>query len=200
MLEELKFGWNNCSSPGQNGNLIVISDDPDTVPLNDPTITSITVSPSIEVTKTASVTDNNNNGLTDQGDQIVYTITITNDGELTLTNVNLNDTLTDGDGNLLNLTNGPYFIKSSLGTNTTLGTIQVGEILTYEALYIIQGNTISTGSIINSVTVTGSSPGNINNVSDISDNGDDSDGNTEDDPTIIDITSEASINVQNPPN
>ena len=59
-----------------------------------------------------------------------------------MTNVNLTDSLTDGDGNQLNLTNGPYFISSSLGSNTTLGTIKVGEILTYEALYIIQGNTI----------------------------------------------------------
>ena len=184
-----------ASSPGQNGNLIVISDNPDTIPLNDPTITSISVSPSIEVTKTASVTDNNNNGLTDQGDQIVYTITVINDGELTLTNVNLADSLADGDGNQLNLTNGPYFVKSSLESNTTIGTIQVGEILTYEALYIIQGNTISTGSIINSVTVSASSPGNINDINDISDNGDDSDGNTDDDPTIVDITSEASIKV-----
>ena len=66
-----------------------------------------------------------------------------------MTNVNLTDSLTDGDGNQLNLTNGPYFISSSLGSNTTLGTIKVGEILTYEALYIIQDNTISTGSIIN---------------------------------------------------
>jgi gliding motility-associated-like protein/uncharacterized repeat protein (TIGR01451 family) len=184
-----------ASSPGQSGNLIVISDDPDTVPLDDPTITSISVSPSIEVTKTASITDNNNNGLTDQGDQIVYTITVINNGELTLTNVNLTDSLADGDGNQLNLTNGPYFVKSSLESNTTIGTIQVGEILTYEALYIIQANTISTGSIINSATVSASSPGNINDVSDISDNGDDSDGNTDDDPTIVDITSEASIKV-----
>ena len=184
-----------ASSPGQTDNLIVISDDPDTVQINDPTIISISASPSIEVTKIASVTDNNTNELTDQGDQIVYTITVTNDGELTLTNINLSDSLTDGDGNQLNLTNGPYFLNSSLGSNTTLGTIQVGEVLIYEALYIIQGSTISTGSIVNSLTVSASSPGNFNDVSDISDDGDDSDGNSEDDPTIVDITSEASINV-----
>ena len=189
------FAEITISSPGQTDNLIVVSDDPNTNLIDDPTITTISVSPSLEVTKTASVTDNNSNGLTDQGDQIVYTISIVNNGELTLTNVNLTDSLTDGDGNQLNLTNGPYFISSSLGSNTTLGTIKVGEILTYEALYIIQGNTISSGSIINSIFVSANSPGNINDVNDVSDDGDDSDGNSEDDPTIVDITSEASINV-----
>ena len=120
------FAEITISSTGQTDNLIVVSDDPNTNLIDDPTITTISVSPTLEVTKTASVTDNNNNGLEDQGDQIVYTISILNNGELTLTNVNLTDSLTDGDGNQLNLSNGPYFISSSLGSNTTLGTIKVG--------------------------------------------------------------------------
>ena len=43
-------------------------------------------------------------------------------------------------------------------------------------------------SVNNSVLATASSPGQTNNVTDTSDDGDDSDGNTEDDVTVVEIT------------
>ena len=46
---------------------------------------SITASPSLEVTKTASVTDLNGDGNTGTGDSIDYKITIENKGNVTLT-------------------------------------------------------------------------------------------------------------------
>ena len=52
--------------------------------LNDPTIVTLTATPSIDVSKSASLVDPNNNGA-DLGDTIVYTITVTNTGDLTLT-------------------------------------------------------------------------------------------------------------------
>ena len=92
-----------ASSPGQSSNVSDTSDDPNTAQLNDPTIVLITASPSIELTKTSSVTDSNGNNLVDTGDVIYYTLTIINKGQLTLSGLTISDTLTDGDGNALSL-------------------------------------------------------------------------------------------------
>ena len=59
-----------ASSPGQTNNVSDISDDPTTAAPNDKTITTITASPSIEVTKTVTVTDNGD-GVTDNVGDIV---------------------------------------------------------------------------------------------------------------------------------
>ncbi len=45
-----------ASSPGANNNVTDQSDDPNTAAVNDPTIITITATPSIEATKTASTT------------------------------------------------------------------------------------------------------------------------------------------------
>ena len=58
------------SSPGANNNVTDESDDPSTAALNDPTVISITATPSIEVTKTASVTDSSGDGKTGANDLI----------------------------------------------------------------------------------------------------------------------------------
>ena len=65
------------------------------------------------------------------------------------------------------------------------GTIATGEVSTYNATYQITQQDVNSGSVNNSVTVTGSSPGNSNDISDISDDGDDTDGNTTNDPTVV---------------
>ena len=62
------------------------------------------------------------------------------------------------------------------------------EIATYSGYYIISANAALTSSINNSVLATASSPGQSNNVTDTSDDGDDSDGNTEDDVTVVGIS------------
>ena len=64
------------------------SDDPNTAAADDKTAVSITATPSIEVTKTASVNDPDSNGV-DLGDTITYTIVATNTGDLTLSNIKL---------------------------------------------------------------------------------------------------------------
>ena len=65
--------------------------------------------------------------------------------------------------------------------------LTVGETATYTASYTITQVALDTGGVSNSVLVTGSSPGQSNNVTDTSDDGDDSDGNTEDDTTDTSI-------------
>ena len=86
------------------------------------------------------------------------------------------------------MTGGPIFVSST--ASSTQGTLISNEIATYTASYTISPEAASSGSVINSVTVTGSSPGNTNDVSDVSDDGDDTDGNTINDPTIIDTSSD----------
>ena len=105
-----------ASSPGNNADVSDMSDDGDDTDGNttdDATETSITASTSLEVTKTAAVTDNGGDGNTGTGDIINYTITVENKGNVTLTGLTLVDTLTDGSGGALTLTNGPSFSSST---------------------------------------------------------------------------------------
>ena len=177
-----------ASSPGNSNDVSDLSDDGDDTDDNttdDPTVTSITASSSLEVTKTAAVTDNGD-GNTGASDVINYTITVENKGNVTLSGLTLVDTLTDGSGGSLTLTNGPSFSSTTLGSSP--GTLKPDEVATYSGYYIISANAALTSSINNSVLATASSPGQSNNVTDTSDDGDDSDGNTEDDVTVVGIS------------
>ena len=104
------------------------SDDPTTGAANDPTVTTITGSPSIEVTKTATVNDINGDGKIGATDYIYYTIKIENKGNVTLSGLTISDTLTDGNGGSLTLNNGPSYDSTTLGSSP--GTLKVGEIQT----------------------------------------------------------------------
>ena len=82
-----------ASSPGQSNNVTDTSDDGldgDGNTTDDATITSITSSPSIEVTKTATITDNGDS-VTGIGDIINYTIKAQNKGNVTLTGLTITD-------------------------------------------------------------------------------------------------------------
>ncbi|MEO2066641.1 MAG: gliding motility-associated C-terminal domain-containing protein, partial [Flavobacteriaceae bacterium] len=160
-------------------------DDTDGNTYNDPTVVTTTaLEPSIEVTKTATVTDNGD-GETGTGDTINYTITVENTGNTTLTGVALVDTLSDISGNSLTLTTGPVFAGSDQGS--TDGTLAVGETATYTATYVIDEQALQAGGVSNTVTATGSSPTGTDDVTDISDDGDDTDGNTYNDQTITEV-------------
>ena len=162
-------------------------DDTDGNLVNDCTETSITASPSMEVTKVFSVNDANGNGLTDPGDTINYSITVLNNGNVTLSGLALAETIKDGSGNNLSLTSGPTFVSNSAGSSQ--GTLTVGEIATFSSSYLVTVNTANTGSVSNTVLATASSPGQSNNVTDTSDDGDDSDGDTTSDETVTNMQS-----------
>nr|AOE13304.1 putative internalin [uncultured bacterium] len=168
-------------------------DDTDGETEDDETVTLIPQSPSIEVTKTATITDNNEDGANNAGDTINYTITVENTGDVTLTGLILEDVLTDGQNNALNITSGPVFVTSDQGT--TEGSLAVGETATYSATYVIDQIAVDSGQIMNSVLAVANNTLNTEDVSDISDNGDDTDGNTEDDPTVTAVSQSPSIEV-----
>ena len=126
------------------------------------------------------------------GDELTYTITVENTGNVTLTNVALTDTFVDGNGNPLTLT-GPTFVSSDLGSLE--GTLQVGETATYTATYVITQSDVDAGGVSNSVVADGDSPAGTT-VSDTSDDGDDLDGNTSDDPTETTISQDPMLTIE----
>ena len=108
-----------ASSPGQSNNVTDTSDDGDDSDGNtedDVTVVEITPLPEIETTKTATTIDNNSNGIVDLGDTIVYTITVENKGNTSLSGLTLVDTLTDNNGSALSLSSGPIFTSASSGS------------------------------------------------------------------------------------
>ena len=94
---------------GTNTNVTDTSDDPSTAAANDETIVTIDPFSTIEVTKTASVTDQGD-GFVGAGDVINYTITVKNNGNVTLTGLTISDTLTDGNGGILSMSSWSSFL------------------------------------------------------------------------------------------
>ena len=188
-----------ASSPGNTNDVNDVSDDgndSDGNTINDPTVTVTNFQPNIEVTKTASTTDTNNNGLVDLGDTISYTILVKNTGNTSLSGVNVTDNLTDANGGVLSLNSGPTFVGSDQGS--AQGNLKVSETASYTASFIINQQSIDRGAVTtggnpgqvgviikNSAIAKASSPGNTNDVTDVSDDGDDSDGNTTNDQTEV---------------
>ena len=62
-----------------------------------------TVTPEIEITKIASITDNGD-GVNGVGDIVDYYVTVENKGNVPVENPTIEDILTDGSGNTLSLT------------------------------------------------------------------------------------------------
>ena len=172
------------TAQGTNGTVSDTSDDPSTSTPNDPTITRLTtVTPqsSIEVTKTATITDNGN-GTTGLGDTITFLITVENTGNTTLSGVVVNDTFSDLSGNTLTLTSGPLFVSANLGSGE--GSLLAGETATYTATFVVDAQADNAGGVSNTASAKAIDPSGTP-VNDISDDGDDTDGNTTNDPTVL---------------
>ena len=90
------------------------SDDPETLTKGDPTIVEMDLIPSIEVIKTANVTDTNSDNKTGINDIITYTIKVENNGNTDLTGLALVDVMTDLNGDLLSLSSQPVYMGSNL--------------------------------------------------------------------------------------
>ena len=172
------------TAQGTNSTVTDTSDDPSTSTPNDPTITLLsTVTPqsSIEVTKTATITDNGN-GTTGLGDTITFLITVENTGNTALSGVVINDVFSDLSGNSLTLTTGPLFVSANLGSGD--GTLLAGETATYTATFIVNAQADNAGGVSNTASASAINSSGVP-VNDISDDGDDTDGNTTNDPTVL---------------
>ena len=195
------------STGGLSGNISDISDgDSDSVDgnedgdfENDPTVIATSASPSLKAVKTYTLIDNGDQ-IINEGDIVRYTITVENTGNRKITGITLVDVLTnDNPTDVTSNLDGPYFTNASLGSNN--GTLEIDEVATYRAFYTITEDDADSGKLINTVTVTGSSPGNTDDVVDVSDDGNedfdgpDADSDPTNDPTVTNITSDASIKV-----
>ena len=156
--------------------------DGDSNTVDDPTEITVEISKALEVTKIATFQDigSGNAGERGAGDKILYTITVTNTGQIALSNITVSDTLHDGNGATLSY--------DSALSGGSVNPLNPGASYTYQALYTITSGNVGTGLISNSVTVYGSSPGLTNDVFDISDDGIDNDGNLVDDSTVTLLT------------
>ena len=176
---------NTASVVGYDSNGDAVSDT-----IDSPVIDEITQSPSMTVTKTASVTHVGDADIADRvvraDDIINYTITITNTGNVTLTDLAVVDALTDGAGNDLVMTSDP--------TNQwTIASLAPGAVQTYTPYYTIGSAAVLTGSISNVVTVTGDTPNGTDDITAISD--DPNNPNSNQDPTVVETDLFASITV-----
>ena len=126
-----------------------VSDDLDT-----PVVVSTDLTPSIEVTKSSTITYADSDAGTQLGDTINYTITVENTGNTTLTGVTVSDTILDSAGVSLTLTTGPTYG----GTGTFDGILDVGESATYNATFVITQQAVNAGGVSNTASVTSKDP------------------------------------------
>ncbi|MBT8393781.1 MAG: gliding motility-associated C-terminal domain-containing protein, partial [Bacteroidia bacterium] len=140
---------------------------------DDPTVTGLTQTPDITLTKTASISNSS-----DVGAIITYTFSVENTGNVTITNLIIDDILTN-----------------SFGLIVTPSTLAPNEIGIATATYIVTQNDMDLGYIDNSANAIGDSPNGSGDVSDVSDAGDEftetpdgadnTNGDPTDDPTVV---------------
>uniref|UniRef100_UPI003A93DC9D DUF7507 domain-containing protein n=1 Tax=Joostella sp. TaxID=2231138 RepID=UPI003A93DC9D len=165
-------------------------DDPDD-PGEKPTVTTLAPAPDILVIKIQNVVDTNSDGVIGGVDDVItYSIRVINTGNVSLTGLNLVDTLTDINGGALSLDSGPTFVSSTL--NSTLGNLKPNEQANYTATYTITQSNVDEGGVSNSVSATATSPIGVD-VSDVSDDGINING--DDNPTVWIIDENESIEV-----
>jgi gliding motility-associated-like protein/uncharacterized repeat protein (TIGR01451 family) len=145
-----------------------LSDDNNPVE-NDPTITELCQMPDISLEKTGEWQDENGDFQAQAGETIVYSFAVTNEGNVTLFNVTIEDPLPG-----LIIEGGPIAVLMPLETDDT----------TFTATYYITQDDIDNGFVINQATVTGE---NEEGNEIVSDDSDDPDTEELNDPTIVDL-------------
>jgi hypothetical protein len=142
---------------------------------DDPTLVPIGQNPLVELIKTGTLNDENGDGFADAGETITYQFVITNTGNVTLTNVMVEDALVTISG----------MVMPTLAPGESVSTVIGIYVLTPDDI-------VNLFEIVNTATTTGTDP-NGNPVTDISDDPTnqtnvDPEGDGEpDDPTVVPI-------------
>lgn len=148
---------------------------------DDATVEFVASTPSIEGVKTVALTDGDSSGGLSAGDVLVYTITATNSGDVTLTGVSVaEDTLTQADATPAANAFGAGDFSTSDPT-----TLAPGESAVFTGSYTVAQADVDAGGLSNAARVAGTPSGGGTAVEDVTDDGDDGDGNTADDATVI---------------
>ncbi|MGV6829897.1 MAG: DUF7507 domain-containing protein, partial [Flavobacteriales bacterium] len=159
-----------ASGTAPNGDVVTDLSDDTSNTEDDATITELCQSPSIALIKEGTFNDEDGDGCTDVEETISYVFTVINTGNVTLTNVVIND-------QLVNVIGGPITLAPGETDSTS-----------FTAVYSINQTDIDNGSFSNQAEAEGTAP-NGDLVSDLSDDN----SELEDDVTITELCQNASI-------
>lgn len=140
---------------------------------DDPTTLTFPPQPGLDVIKEVQTVG------TLAGEDVVFVITATNTGNVTLGSFALSDTMTNGEGT-------PLAPVDVVVAGLVDGELPPQQSMTYTVTYEMTQDDIDSGEISNTATVSTTTPGG-SPVTDVSDNNDDTDGNETDDPTVATI-------------
>ncbi|MGL4310402.1 MAG: DUF7507 domain-containing protein, partial [Paracoccaceae bacterium] len=142
---------------------------------NDPTAVPITAAPGIALVKTGVLADTNGNGRQDAGDTITYAFTVTNTGNVTLTDISVTDPLPG-----TTVSGGPLASLLPGASDST----------TFTATHVLTQAEVNAGGVTNQATASGDDPGG-DPVTDLSDES--GTGAGDNDPTAVPITAAPGI-------
>jgi len=159
-----------ASGTAPNGDVVTDLSDDNSEIEDDITITDLCQDPKIALIKVGTFNDEDQDGCTDVEETITYTFTVSNVGNVTLTNVVIDDPL-------VNVVGGPITLAPEQSDATT-----------FTAVYTITQTDIDNGEFENQAEASGTAP-NGDVVTDLSDDN----SEIEDDPTITDLCQDGSI-------
>jgi gliding motility-associated-like protein/uncharacterized repeat protein (TIGR01451 family) len=139
---------------------------------DDPTITSLSPAPNLDLEKSGMAVDTNGNGVIDAGDEIQYTFVVFNNGNTTITGITISDPI-------MTVLGGPIDLDPGETDSTT-----------FTGTYVITQADVELGEVMNQATALGTDP-NGNTVMDVSDDPTDTtndDTDSDGDPEDITIT------------
>ena len=170
---------NQATAEGTAPDTTVVSDlsDESSVLEDDPTIVDLCQDPAIAIVKTGIFNDENQNDCADVDETISYTFAVTNEGNVSLSFVEVTDPLLGG----------PIAGPDSGDTDGD-GELDVTETWIYSGTYTITQEDIDAGEVVNQATAKANDPTG-NPVSDLSDES----SVLEDDPTIVDLCQDPAI-------
>lgn len=161
--------------PGANS-VSDLSDD-QTVLKDNPTVTPLARKELFAIIKTGIFRENDGDGISEVGEFIDYTFTVTNLGETAIGDIVVSDPLLGG------VISGP-----SSGDSNSNAILDVNEVWTYNATYTLTQLDIDEAAVVNQAILTGKTSGGTE-LKDISDD----DSNSEDDPTVTPLNIENRI-------
>ncbi|TXD71151.1 DUF7507 domain-containing protein, partial [Aequorivita antarctica] len=165
------FVRNQATAEGTAPDATVVSDlsDESSVLEDDPTIIELCQDPAIAIVKTGIFNDENQNNCSDVDETITYTFTVTNEGNVSLSFVEVSDPMI-------------ATITGPTGDTDGDGKLDVTEVWIFTGNYAITQVNIDEGQVTNQATVKGKDPMGIL-VSDLSDES----SVLENDPTVIEL-------------
>ncbi|PKP39801.1 MAG: hypothetical protein CVT96_11560, partial [Bacteroidetes bacterium HGW-Bacteroidetes-13] len=164
------FFVNQASVSGFDPNLFDVSDlsDDQTVLRDNPTVTPLARKENFALIKTGMFRENDGDGISEAGEFIDYTFTVTNLGDIAIENIVVTDPLLGG------VVSGP-----SSGDTNSDAILDVNEVWIFNATYTLTQFDIDEAGVINQAILNGKSMGGTD-LQDLSDDN----SNLEDDPTV----------------